>query len=50
MSMDDIVSFARQFWVVWLMFVFLGIIYYALRSKNQKKFDEAAQIPLQDDD
>jgi cbb3-type cytochrome oxidase subunit 3 len=32
------------------MFLFLGIIFFALRPKNKKKFDEASQIPLQDDD
>ncbi|MDV7341150.1 cbb3-type cytochrome c oxidase subunit 3 [Terasakiella sp. A23] len=48
--MDDLVSLGRQLWVVWLMFLFLGIIWFALRPKNQKKFDEASQIPLQDDD
>ncbi|WP_240475005.1 cbb3-type cytochrome oxidase subunit 3 [Terasakiella pusilla] len=50
MSLDDIVSLGRQLWVVWLMFLFLGIIFFALRPKNKKKFDEASQIPLQDDD
>jgi cytochrome c oxidase cbb3-type subunit 4 len=35
---------------VWLMILFLGIIFFALRPKNKEKFDEASQIPLQDDD
>jgi len=50
MSLDEIASIARQLWVVWLLVLFLGIIFFAVRPKNKDRFDEAAQIPLQDDD
>jgi len=50
MSLEELVSLARQLWVVWMMILFVGIIFFALRPKNKKSFDEAAQIPLQDDD
>lgn len=50
MSLDELVSLARQLWVVWLLILFLGIIFFALRPKHKKDFDEASKIPLQDDD
>ncbi|GGF72862.1 cbb3-type cytochrome oxidase subunit 3 [Terasakiella sp.] len=50
MSLDDIVSLARQLWVVWLLILFLGIIGFALWPRHKDRFDEAANIPLQDDD
>jgi len=48
--MNDIFSFASQIWVVWMMLLFLGIIFFAVRPKNKDRFEEAAQIPLRDDD
>lgn len=40
----------RPFWVVWLMILFVGIVVWAFRPKNKKRFEEAATIPLKDDD
>lgn len=48
--MDGIYEFFRSFWVVWLGLIFLGIVAYALWPGNRKKFEEAAQIPLTDED
>jgi cytochrome c oxidase cbb3-type subunit IV len=33
-----------------MILLFVGIIFFAVRPKNKERFDEAAQIPLQDDD
>ena len=37
-------------WTVVLFVVFIGIIAWAWSSKRKKRFDEAAQLPLRDDD
>lgn len=48
MSWHDIAAFSRQFWVVWLVVIFIGIVFYAYRPKNRKHFDDCAQIPFRD--
>lgn len=40
----------RQFWGLWLMIFFLGIVVWAYRPKNRKRFQDDAMIPLRDDD
>ena len=49
MSWIEITQIARQFWVAWLMLVFLGIAFYAFRPKNRKHFRDAAEIPFKTD-
>lgn len=39
----------RPWWVVWLVVLFVGVVFWAYRPKNRKKFEDAAQIPLKDD-
>ncbi|MCW9035646.1 MAG: cbb3-type cytochrome c oxidase subunit 3 [Alphaproteobacteria bacterium] len=48
--MQSISEFVRPYWVVWLMGIFLGILFWALRPKNKDRFEQDAQIPLKDDD
>jgi cytochrome c oxidase cbb3-type subunit 4 len=40
----------RSLWVVWLMILFAGIVFWAYRPKNKKRFEENARIPFKDDD
>ena len=40
---------ALQFWIVWLMLLFVGIVAWALRPKNKGQFDEASRIPFRDE-
>lgn len=42
--MDDLVALFRQFWVVWLMAIFVGIVFWAYRPKNRKRFERDAHI------
>jgi cytochrome c oxidase cbb3-type subunit 4 len=49
-TMTEISAFLRQFWGLWLMIFFLGIIVWAYRPKNKDRFDEDAMIPLRDDE
>lgn len=50
MESFDLMSTLRSLWLVWLMILFVGIIWWAYRPKNKKKFEEAARVPLEDDD
>ena len=39
----------RPFWVVWVIMIFIGIVFYAYRPKNKKRLEEYGSIPLNDD-
>ncbi|PHS78490.1 MAG: CcoQ/FixQ family Cbb3-type cytochrome c oxidase assembly chaperone [Rhodospirillaceae bacterium] len=41
MTLTEIV---RSLWVVWLMGIFFAIIFWALRPKNKKRFEDDAMI------
>jgi len=43
-------GFLRQFWGLWLMLLFLGIVWWAYRPGNKRRFEDDAMIPLRDDD
>jgi len=49
MDMTTIVEAARSLWVVWLMAVFVGIVFWALRPKNKKRFEDDAMIIFKND-
>lgn len=44
----DLAVWLRQLWVVWLLLLFLAVIFITFRPKNKKHFEQAAQIPLED--
>lgn len=50
MSIAEIAEFARQLWVVWLMAMFIGIAAWAFWPSRRKRLEEAARIPLRDDE
>lgn len=37
-------------WTVIVAILFLGIVFWAWSGKNRERFDEAAQIPFDDDE
>ena len=43
---QDIAGLARSAWTVWMVLIFLGIGFYALRPRNKRHFDDCAQIPF----
>lgn len=49
-SLQGISDFLRQFWGLWLMLLFLGIVLWAYWPANKRRFEEDAMIPLRDDD
>jgi cytochrome c oxidase cbb3-type subunit 4 len=40
----------QSIWTVVVLVVFLGVVAWAYSSKRQSEFDEAARLPLEDDD
>jgi len=49
MDLAELYETARSLWVVWLMLLFLGVVFWAFRPKNKKRFEDDAQIPFKDD-
>ena len=47
--MEAFVDFFRSIWGLWLMGLFLSAVFWAYRPRNKQKFEEAANIPLNDD-
>ena len=42
-------TFIQSVWTVVVMIIFLGIVWWAYSGSRKNAFDEAAQIPLEDD-
>ncbi len=40
---------ARPLWIVWMVLLFLGIAFYALRPRNRKHFEDCSRIPFRAD-
>ena len=40
----------HSWWTLALLVLFIGIVIWAYSGKRKKAFDEAARIPLEDDD
>ncbi len=50
--MDDWTLFseaARPFWLVWLVAMYIGIVFWALRPGNKARFDKDALIVFKDE-
>lgn len=46
----ELVAWMKSLWVVWLMLVFLGIVFWAFRPKNKRRFESYGEIPLREDE
>lgn len=40
----------HAYWTVLLLIVFVGIVCWAYSSKRRKRFEEAARMPLEEDE
>ncbi len=49
MSFQDVSVFAQTWGLLYLVMLFAGAMFYALRPGAKKQFDDAAQIPLKED-
>ncbi|MGO1118781.1 cbb3-type cytochrome oxidase subunit 3 [Rhodovibrionaceae bacterium A322] len=49
---NELYQFLREFWVVWLMAIFIGIFAYAFwpSRKRKEEMQDHANIPFRDDD
>ena len=46
---EDVLAFAQSWGAVYFMAMFAVALAYALWPSNRKRFQDAAQIPLEDD-
>jgi cytochrome c oxidase cbb3-type subunit 4 len=46
MAWLDLAADARSLWTVWLVLLFAGIAFYALRPRNKEHFEDCARIPF----
>ena len=49
MAWLDFSELARSAWTVWLALLFAAAVFYALRPRNKRHFDDCAQIPFRAD-
>ena len=49
MDLESIWQAARSLWVLWLMILFLGVVFWAFRPKNRKRFEDYGKIPFRDE-
>ncbi len=50
LTYQDASYFAQTYGLIYLFGLFVIVLLYALWPKNKKKFDEAANIPLEEKD
>jgi cytochrome c oxidase cbb3-type subunit IV len=50
MSYQSLAQFAQTWGLVYVVLIFAGALAYALWPKNQTTFDQAARLPLEDDE
>ena len=49
----DFASFSealRPYWVVWLLLLFVGIVFWAFRPRNRKRFEDDGMIPFKNEE
>jgi cytochrome c oxidase cbb3-type subunit IV len=49
MDLTSLYEVARSLWVVWLMILFAGVVFWAFRPKNKKRFEDDARIPFREE-
>lgn len=49
MDIGSISEAARSLWVVWLMALFVGVLFWAFRPKNKDRFEDYGTIPFKDE-
>ena len=49
MDLISLSTLAREFWVVWLMTLFIGIVVWAFWPKRRSTMEAHGRIPLDDD-
>ncbi|MDI1287954.1 MAG: cbb3-type cytochrome c oxidase subunit 3 [Reyranella sp.] len=50
MNLESVNEILTSIWTVWAVLIFAGILFWAWRPKNRKRFEKDARIPLNDED
>lgn len=50
MDLSALSEAVRPMWVVWLVILFVGIVFWAFRPKNKKRFEKDGEIPFAEDE
>ena len=50
MTLVEISNFLRDYWGLWLMILFVGIVAWVFWPSNKKDLESHADIPLRDED
>ena len=48
MTVMDLWELVRPLWLVWLVILFSGVVFWAYRPKNRGRFEEDGMIPFKD--
>jgi cytochrome c oxidase cbb3-type subunit 4 len=46
----DIMALIQSIWTIVVMVIFFGILVWAFSRKRKQEFDDAAHLPIDDDD
>jgi cytochrome c oxidase cbb3-type subunit 4 len=46
----ELLSFLKQFWLIWSMLLFLGIVAWALWPSRKQEMEDDARIPFRDEE
>jgi cytochrome c oxidase cbb3-type subunit 4 len=49
MNLETVNSILTSIWTVWAVLIFAGIVFWAWRPANRKRFEKDAHIPLNDE-
>jgi cytochrome c oxidase cbb3-type subunit 4 len=50
MKLEAVNEILTSIWTVWAVLIFAGILFWAWRPRNRKRFEKDARIPLNDED
>ena len=50
MTLESLSEFARSFWVVWMMALFVGIVAWVYWPKRRRELEDLGNIPLREED
>lgn len=50
MTYEDVAAFAASWGIVYFVILFALVLVYALNPKSKEKFEDAAQIPLREEE
>lgn len=49
MDLEALARAAGSAWVIWLLILFVGIVFWAFRPKNKRRFEKDGKIPFRDE-